>query len=45
MGEAPRGGEHYQVLFLIGIVLFAFAFVVNMVADLIVKGIRNEKNG
>ena len=45
MGEAPRGGEHYQVLFLIGIVLFAFAVVVNMVADLIVKGIRNEKNG
>ncbi len=45
MGEAPRGGEHYQVLFLIGIVLFAFAFVVNMVADLIAKGIRIEKNG
>ena len=45
MGEAPRGGEHYQVLFLIGIVLFVFAFIVNMIADLIVKGIRNEKNG
>ena len=33
------------VLFLIGIVLFVFAFIVNMIADLIVKGIRNEKNG
>lgn len=44
MGEAPRGGEHYQVLFLIGIVLFAFAFIVNITADLVVKGIRNETN-
>ena len=34
---------HYRVLFLIGIVLFAFAFIVNLTADLIVKGVRGDR--
>lgn len=44
LGEAVRGDEHYRVLFLIGIVLFAIAFAVNLTADIIVKGIRGEQN-
>jgi len=44
LGEAVRDDPHYRVLFLIGIVLFAFAFVVNLTADLIVKGIRGQRN-
>jgi len=44
LGEVVRGGEHYRVLFVIGIVLFAIAMVVNLVADLVVKGIRGESN-
>ena len=40
LGEAVHGGDHYRVLFLIGVVLFALTFVVNLTADLIVKGIR-----
>ncbi|HEV8379844.1 MAG TPA: phosphate ABC transporter permease subunit PstC [Tepidisphaeraceae bacterium] len=44
LGEAVRGDTHYRVLFLIGIVLFAFAFVVNLTADLIVKGIKGQRN-
>lgn len=44
LGEAVAGGDHYRVLFLIGVVLFAIAFVVNLTADLVVKGIRNEGN-
>lgn len=44
LGEAPKGGDHYRVLFLIGIVLFAIAFVINLVSDLIVKGIRGKVN-
>jgi len=44
LGEAVRGDTHYRVLFLIGIVLFAFAFVVNLTADLIVKGIKGHRN-
>src|SRR4051812_23728863 len=44
LGEAVRGDMHYRVLFLIGIVLFAFAFIVNLTADLIVKGVRGHQN-
>ncbi len=35
LGEAPQGGEHYQALFAIGIVLFVFTFLINLVADLV----------
>jgi phosphate transport system permease protein len=44
LGEAVRGDDHYRVLFLIGIVLFAFVFIVNVSADLIVKGIRGRQH-
>ncbi|MBN2580706.1 MAG: phosphate ABC transporter permease subunit PstC [Pirellulales bacterium] len=43
LGEAPRDGTHYRVLFLIGVVLFVITFIVNLTADLVVKGIRTEK--
>ncbi|MEZ6115260.1 MAG: phosphate ABC transporter permease subunit PstC [Pirellulaceae bacterium] len=45
MGEAPRGGDHYRVLFLIGIVLFVLTFLVNLIADVVVKGIKGKQNG
>jgi phosphate transport system permease protein len=38
LGEAPVGSDHYQVLFIIGILLFSITFVVNLAADLIVRG-------
>lgn len=40
LGETARGGDHYQVLFVIGMLLFVIAFAVNLTADLVVKGIR-----
>jgi phosphate transport system permease protein len=40
LGETSKGSDHYQVLFLIGILLFSITFVVNLTADLIVKGVR-----
>lgn len=40
LGEAPRGGDHYQALFVIGMLLFAITFVVNLLADLAVRGVR-----
>lgn len=43
MPEAVHGGEHYQVLFVIGIVLLTISVVINVVSDLIIKGLRNEK--
>lgn len=42
LGEASAGSNHYQVLFIIGILLFSITFVVNLTADLIVKGIRKK---
>ena len=54
MGEAPRlerlgdgtypeAARHYQALFVVGIVLFVITFVINIIADLAVKGIRRNK--
>jgi phosphate transport system permease protein len=40
LGEASVGSAHYQVLFLVGILLFSITFVVNLSADLIVKGVK-----
>jgi phosphate transport system permease protein len=44
MGEAQEHGTQFRVLFLIGVVLFAVAFVVNLTADIIVKGIKGKQN-
>ena len=35
MAEAPFGSEHYHALFAIGIVLFVFTFMFNLIADYI----------
>lgn len=42
LGETSKGSTHYQVLFLIGILLFTITFIVNLTADLVVKGIRRR---
>jgi len=42
LGEAPVHSDHYQVLFLIGVLLFTITFVVNLTADLIVKGVGRQ---
>lgn len=44
LGECVAGDPHYRVLFVIGLVLFAVAFLVNLIADLVVKGVRNEQS-
>lgn len=40
LGEAVRGGEHYQSLFALGLLLFAITFAVNLTADLALRGRR-----
>lgn len=42
LGEASVRSDHYQVLFIIGILLFAITFAINLCADLIVRGIRGK---
>jgi phosphate transport system permease protein len=42
LGETAVGSDHYQVLFIIGILLFSITFIINLSADLIVRGIRGK---
>src|SRR6185503_5654802 len=42
LGEAPVHSNHYEVLFVIGILLFTITFIVNLSADLIVRGVRRK---
>lgn len=42
LGEAPAGSEHYRVLFLTGVLLFSITFVINLTADLVIRGIRRR---
>lgn len=43
LGETVQGDTHYRVLFTIGLVLFAITFIINLIADLVVKGIRSDR--
>jgi len=38
LGETAQGSPHYKVLFTIGIFLFLITFVINMLADIFVRG-------
>jgi len=42
MGEVSRGSEHYYALFLIGMVLFAITFFLNLSAELIINKMRKK---
>ena len=42
MGEVSKGSEHYRVLFAIGVLLFVITFLVNLAADLAVRGVRRR---
>jgi len=40
LGETAVGSQHYKALFTIGISLFVITFIINLVADLVVRGVR-----
>ena len=42
LGETAQGSDHYQALFVLGIFLFLITFLINLTADLVVRGIRNR---
>ncbi len=44
MGEAPSGGEHYQVLFILGILLLVITCSINLLADFIIKGAKAKSH-
>jgi phosphate transport system permease protein len=42
LGEASEGSQHYRVLFLIGVLLFSITFIVNLSADMAIRGIKKR---
>ena len=42
LGETAQGSDHYGALFTIGIFLFLITFLINLIADLIVRGVRKQ---
>jgi phosphate transport system permease protein len=40
LGETASGSDHYRALFTLGILLFVVTFFINLIADLVVKGVR-----
>ncbi len=42
LGEAAAGSPHYRVLFLTGVLLFFITFVVNLTADMAIRGLRRK---
>jgi phosphate transport system permease protein len=42
MGEVVRGGQHYSVLFTMGLVLFAVTFTINLAADVVLERQRKK---
>lgn len=42
LGETAVGSVHYRALFTLGIFLFVVTFVINLLADLFVRGVRRD---
>ena len=42
LGETARGSDHYRILFVLGTVLFLITFLVNLTADLAIRGIKKR---
>ena len=40
LGETAEGSDHFQALFAIGIFLFVITFIINLIADLIIRDVR-----
>ena len=42
MKDTAHGDEHYMMLFVIGIVLLLICVIINVISDLVIKGIKNK---
>ncbi|HSW31810.1 MAG TPA: phosphate ABC transporter permease subunit PstC [Longimicrobiales bacterium] len=40
LGETPVGSDHFRALFTLGILLFVITFLINLTADLVVRGVK-----
>jgi phosphate transport system permease protein len=42
LGETAQGSPHYRVLFVLGSLLFLITFLVNLTADLVIRGVKKR---
>jgi phosphate transport system permease protein len=42
LGEVAQGDPHWRVLFLLGVMLFAVTFVLNLVGDVIIQRLQKK---
>ncbi|KAB2911394.1 MAG: phosphate ABC transporter permease subunit PstC [Kofleriaceae bacterium] len=42
LGETAQGSDHYRVLFVLGSLLFLITFLVNLTADLVIRGVKKR---
>jgi phosphate transport system permease protein len=45
MAEAVAGGPHYRILFLLGVLLFAVTFVLNLIGDVVMHRLKLKLEG
>ncbi len=45
MAEAVSGGPHYRILFMLGALLFAVAFISNMIGDVVIHRLKYKMEG
>lgn len=43
LGETAQGSNHYRVLFVLGSLLFLITFLVNLTADLVIRGVKRNR--
>ncbi len=44
MGETPTGSAHYHALFTVGLLLFAITFITSTIADIVVRGRKEDRS-
>jgi phosphate transport system permease protein len=45
LAETVFGGQHYRILFMLGVLLFVVTFVSNMVAELVINRLKHKLEG
>lgn len=45
LAETVFGGQHYRILFMLGVVLFVVTFISNMIAELVINRLKHKLEG
>ena len=45
LAETVFGGQHYRILFMLGVLLFAVTFLSNLIAELVINRLKHKLEG